>query len=343
MRSRVTPGVSSTMAARRPVSLLKSMDLPTFGRPTIATKGLGIAQASSLRQSAAGSFSYYGTKRFDLQGTNKNARKQSKTCPGYHPGRGAVRQAERKELILSCFPCGNGITSPRRQEEPRGHCSSRRFLQALCGRRASPHFGQATTPGMESFQWELRLLSRLALETLHLGTAMSDTSLVEELLSQLHIHLSLRQLLQGQRNGDPVSEAGSAQAPVVQVRAAAGAEALAVRPAQAAWSPCSGRTIGGQRSRPDRRMSPSCRRKVLSSASSAPARASAVSTAGPPWAAPGRGVQRGRRSGRQIRVQRGCGDHSPRSVRTPAVLRTVPRAGDGLLTPAGSSRRNRRS
>ena len=80
MRSRVTPGVSSTMAARRPVSLLKSMDLPTFGRPTIATKGLGIAQASSLRQSAAGSFSYYGTKRFDLQGTNKNARKQSKTC-----------------------------------------------------------------------------------------------------------------------------------------------------------------------------------------------------------------------------------------------------------------------
>ena len=45
--------------------------------------------------------------------------------PGYHPGRGAVRQAERKELILSCFPCGNGITSPRRQEEPRGHCRYR--------------------------------------------------------------------------------------------------------------------------------------------------------------------------------------------------------------------------
>ena len=45
---------------------------------------------------------------------------------------GAVRQAERKELILSCFPCGNGITSPRRQEEPRGHCRYRRPCR-LCG------------------------------------------------------------------------------------------------------------------------------------------------------------------------------------------------------------------
>ena len=38
-RSRVTPGVSSTMDSRWPQSLLNSMDLPTLGRPTIATKG----------------------------------------------------------------------------------------------------------------------------------------------------------------------------------------------------------------------------------------------------------------------------------------------------------------
>ena len=38
-RSRVTPGVSSTMDSRRPHNLLKSMDLPTFGLPTIATRG----------------------------------------------------------------------------------------------------------------------------------------------------------------------------------------------------------------------------------------------------------------------------------------------------------------
>ena len=36
-RSRVTPGVSSTSASRRPASRLNSVDLPTFGRPTMAT------------------------------------------------------------------------------------------------------------------------------------------------------------------------------------------------------------------------------------------------------------------------------------------------------------------
>ena len=41
-RSRVTPGVSSTMDRRLPVSLLNSMDLPTLGRPTIATRGLAM-------------------------------------------------------------------------------------------------------------------------------------------------------------------------------------------------------------------------------------------------------------------------------------------------------------
>ena len=48
MRSRVTPGVSSTIAIRRPVSLLKSIDLPTFGLPTMATMGFAIAFASFL-------------------------------------------------------------------------------------------------------------------------------------------------------------------------------------------------------------------------------------------------------------------------------------------------------
>src|SRR6188474_943049 len=43
-RSRVTPAVGSTMLIRRPASQLKSDDLPTFGRPTIATIGRAIAQ-----------------------------------------------------------------------------------------------------------------------------------------------------------------------------------------------------------------------------------------------------------------------------------------------------------
>src|SRR6185436_11347036 len=36
-RSRVTPGVSCTTAARLCVSRFTSVDLPTFGKPTIAT------------------------------------------------------------------------------------------------------------------------------------------------------------------------------------------------------------------------------------------------------------------------------------------------------------------
>ena len=38
-RSRVTPGLSSTTASRRPRIRLTSADLPTFGRPTIAKTG----------------------------------------------------------------------------------------------------------------------------------------------------------------------------------------------------------------------------------------------------------------------------------------------------------------
>src|SRR5664280_3246621 len=37
MRSRVMPGSSPTMARRDPTSRLKSVDLPTLGRPTIAS------------------------------------------------------------------------------------------------------------------------------------------------------------------------------------------------------------------------------------------------------------------------------------------------------------------
>ena len=40
MRSRVTPGVSSTIEMRSPVSLLKNVLFPTFGRPTTATMPL---------------------------------------------------------------------------------------------------------------------------------------------------------------------------------------------------------------------------------------------------------------------------------------------------------------
>src|SRR6202046_5736658 len=54
-RSRVTPGSSSTSASLRPTSRLNSVDLPTFGRPMIATLALmlfqrGAAGAALLRR-----------------------------------------------------------------------------------------------------------------------------------------------------------------------------------------------------------------------------------------------------------------------------------------------------
>src|SRR5207244_1609279 len=47
-RSRVTPAVGSTMAIRRPASQLNSDDLPTFGRPTIATRGIAFGVIITL-------------------------------------------------------------------------------------------------------------------------------------------------------------------------------------------------------------------------------------------------------------------------------------------------------
>jgi hypothetical protein len=49
-------------------------------------------------------------------------------------------------------------------------------LHTLWGSFAAPHLGQATSPGKMSFQWELRRLSRLALDVFRFGTAMSITS-----------------------------------------------------------------------------------------------------------------------------------------------------------------------
>ena len=57
LRSRVTPGVSCTTAARVPLSRFTSVDLPTFGKPTIATVPIrasggfssgGISSSSSI-------------------------------------------------------------------------------------------------------------------------------------------------------------------------------------------------------------------------------------------------------------------------------------------------------
>src|SRR3546814_9006708 len=48
-RSRVTPGRSSTSASFLPTSLLNSVDLPTLGRPIIATTGSIFAYPPPVR------------------------------------------------------------------------------------------------------------------------------------------------------------------------------------------------------------------------------------------------------------------------------------------------------
>src|SRR5215469_10061711 len=76
MRSRVVPGRSSTMARRWPASLLKSVDLPTLGLPTMATSGFKGA-----------SHNFYATTDNSLSGGIQ--------CPVlYHVSQAALRRTE---------------------------------------------------------------------------------------------------------------------------------------------------------------------------------------------------------------------------------------------------------
>src|SRR5215467_5405339 len=54
MRSRVMPGSSPTIALRDPTRRLKSVDLPTLGRPTIAMRGESCIQSKSHRPRGEG-------------------------------------------------------------------------------------------------------------------------------------------------------------------------------------------------------------------------------------------------------------------------------------------------
>jgi hypothetical protein len=48
MLSRVVPAIGATIARRDPIILLKSVDLPTFGRPTSTTDGSSRAINATL-------------------------------------------------------------------------------------------------------------------------------------------------------------------------------------------------------------------------------------------------------------------------------------------------------
>src|SRR5215212_2381094 len=68
MRSRVMPGSSPTMERRSPTSRLKSVDFPTFGRPTIATSG-NVPPLASLLCSLDISVLKFNVRPYAPQGT----------------------------------------------------------------------------------------------------------------------------------------------------------------------------------------------------------------------------------------------------------------------------------
>ena len=72
--SRVVPGVSETIAIRLPARRLNRVDLPTFGRPTMAIIGKAMAENGQLN----GQLMLWHTS-----GTNRDSLHESHLCP--HP------------------------------------------------------------------------------------------------------------------------------------------------------------------------------------------------------------------------------------------------------------------
>src|SRR5437660_271011 len=67
MRSRVMPGSSVTMDRRCPMIRLNRLDLPTFGRPTMAIKGRGEFMKGSGKDFGCG-IADIGCRNADLSG-----------------------------------------------------------------------------------------------------------------------------------------------------------------------------------------------------------------------------------------------------------------------------------
>ena len=103
LRSRVTPGCSSTIASRRPTMRLTSVDLPTFGRPTIATTGAVGGHERSARDEGG------AVGGHDLDGMRAGPRRSCR--------RGSGRARARRQAAGSASP-GAASASTRLRSAP---------------------------------------------------------------------------------------------------------------------------------------------------------------------------------------------------------------------------------
>ena len=99
MASRVVPGMSCTMARSSPRSLLKRVDLPTLGRPMMATLGVpGSRSPLALSAAAGGQRSASSLRRAAGPAAVPPPRRAGRRCParaGRSPGRVAEARGRR--------------------------------------------------------------------------------------------------------------------------------------------------------------------------------------------------------------------------------------------------------
>ena len=115
MRSRVTPAVGSTIETRLPTMRLSSVDLPTFGRPTMATRRREVSWVTDMARGR-------GAKGTLDPGSIASERP---AAGGAGEPRGGAGLAPRRRRATAGFPCTSGLRSRRSGAPAAGRGGSR--------------------------------------------------------------------------------------------------------------------------------------------------------------------------------------------------------------------------
>src|SRR5262249_30721435 len=132
IRSRVTPGVSRTIALRLPIRRLKRVDLPTFGRPTIATTGSRTGVAPSRRRGRAAEQAVDESARGRLDTDDRHPEVPREVRRGRVVEEDALRLRERdagNQHHVAQRPSGEGVGDVlARQESRHGDCAPEKVV-----------------------------------------------------------------------------------------------------------------------------------------------------------------------------------------------------------------------